>query len=124
MCIKLKKEKFVSILTNLNENKNRNTLATKALSDIGYELDFIINPLEEDLVSLLSAICNDEDEWISWFLYEKDFGKNDLECKDRDGKVFLTNTPEQLYQFLINEPVYKKVKKVKKTDSCKIKKSK
>lgn len=61
---------------------------------------------ESKMVELLEAIMIDAKcQWISYFIYELDFGKNYVDgCvsykKDNGGSIDIS-TPEKLYDFLI-----------------------
>lgn len=59
---------------------------------------------EDVVVNLLTEAMNDEDEWISWWLYECNYGK-DINDRDFDNESFYIDlsTPEKLYDFLTEE---------------------
>lgn len=61
-------------------------------------------PGVDTIVSLLERLCLDETNgWISWWIYECDFGReSDKTCsiKLEDGTTLLIKTPEALYDLL------------------------
>jgi hypothetical protein len=50
----------------------------------------------DDYVWLLETAMNDEDQWISWFVFENDFGRKGLTCKIND-KEYKITTAKKLY---------------------------
>jgi hypothetical protein len=61
-----------------------------------------------DVITLLHFIFGDldDDEWISYFCFELDFGrkwKEDM-ILDKSGNSIRLSTPEELYDFLIQVP--------------------
>lgn len=53
-------------------------------------------------VDLLSLLCHDTGEWISWWCFEADFGANDLadSATEADGTPIPLRTTRDLYDFL------------------------
>ena len=64
-------------------------------------------------LSLLEFIFNDKDQWISYWIYELDFGRDyrDGSVTYASGEAIPMKTAEELYDFLINELKEGKVKK-------------
>ena len=61
---------------------------------------------EDTVVKLLEHIFNDqENEWLSWWCWETDFGnkEKDYRASYGDGTPIILETAEQLYDFLITE---------------------
>ncbi len=53
------------------------------------------------LIECLEDTMSDKDEWISWWIYEKDFGKNKkMTAHYENGKNIKLDTVEDLYKFL------------------------
>lgn len=52
------------------------------------------------LFDLLKEIFNDKGDWISYFIYETDYGEKKMLITDNKKKIYL-RTPEDLYNFLI-----------------------
>ena len=60
-----------------------------------------VYPLQDQLVQLLSVIMEDNNDWIRYFVYENDFGKNGLEVTENDGKTVVPMaTVNDLWRFL------------------------
>ena len=57
--------------------------------------------ITEGLISLLESLTGDENtKWIDYFMYECEFGDQELECKHEDGTPFTLKTPEDVYDLL------------------------
>lgn len=55
-------------------------------------------------VRLLEKIFMDKSEWISWWIWEKDFGtKDEMQAFNKDGTIMLLSTVRELYDFLVEE---------------------
>ena len=56
-------------------------------------------------INLLHEIFGEKDnnEWISYFCFELDFGREHLEIKDMNGNDIDLSTPEKLYDFLMED---------------------
>ena len=70
-----------------------------------YKMDGNIYPpmCTETVVDLLEFIFNDENQWISYWIFELDFGKNyeDGWVTQKDGAVIPLKTVEDLYDLLV-----------------------
>ena len=51
------------------------------------------------LLDCLKEIFNDKDDWISWWLYERD-GDKSMTAYYKNGKEIKLDTAEDLYKFL------------------------
>jgi len=61
-------------------------------------------PLIATTVTLLENVMNDKDQWISYWLWELDFGqRNDLMVTDENGETIPLTTVVDLYNLLIKE---------------------
>ena len=101
----LSKELFVKTI---NELKDFDEVSNKVSNYLKkYFLDFNITPLffEELIVELLENSMNDKYEWISYYIYELDYGKSFKMgyVTEEDGTEIDISTPEKLYDFLIKE---------------------
>ena len=102
------KEQFVTIINRLKETDE---MVDKINNIIRNSTDSIISDFtnagsimicHEDIVlHLLEDIFNDTDT-ISWWLYEKDYGR-DIRMKmwDEQGNEIDVSTPEKLYDYLV-----------------------
>lgn len=106
----ISKEKFVEIIERL---RNYNDLQDK----IENLFDDYIDNREHDfmnagsicvghetiVVKLLENMFNDRENWISWWLYEQDYGRSVSidDVFDEMGNLIDLTTPEKFYDFLI-----------------------
>lgn len=101
----LSKQLFVKTI---NELKDFDEVSNKVHNYLKkYFLDFNITPLlfEELIVELLESSMNDKYEWISYYLYELDYGRSFKmgDVTEEDGTEIDIGTPEKLYDFLVKE---------------------
>ena len=115
----MNKFKFVKIINSLKSandlQKGINELMRKAEDNICMDFmnagSLMINH-EDIVVELLSDIFDDKGEWISWWCFETGYGESKTEVYDRDDNVIANiKTPEDLYDFLIDEMNVNKEKK-------------
>jgi hypothetical protein len=68
----------------------------------GIETANFTNDLQEVISILMKEAFGEEaDDWISWWLYEKDFGKReDIKAYDKDGTEIL-DTIDELYDYIV-----------------------
>lgn len=104
-CILTKKE-FVDYIDFIKERDEKmeqiNNLFTEEFEDSVFYPYF---KYEAKLVGLLKTVMRDKGEWIDYFIYERDYGR-DLkfgDVMDSDGTPIPMSTAEELYDFLINE---------------------
>lgn len=105
----LSKEKFVEIINKLKEvddfvtetNDKARKLSDAVISDFFNAQSLSISH-EGLVVELLENIFKDKD-YISWWIYETDYGRNKDMAKvwPEDGTEIKLNTAEQLYEFLV-----------------------
>jgi hypothetical protein len=71
--------------------------------------------LEDALIRELEKEFEDEDSWISYFVYELEFGTKDWACNcgnTQDGRTICLKTPEDLYDFLVENIREKRSKEI------------
>jgi hypothetical protein len=104
------KEEFVAIMDKLKKvndfvdetNKKARELDDAIISDFYNTMSLSISH-ENIVVELLENMFNNT-EIISWWLYEKDYGrKSELKMWDEFGKEIDLSTADKLYDYLINE---------------------
>ena len=103
------REEFIDIIEKLREidgfvketNDKARKLNDAIISDFFNASSLSISH-ENIVVRLLENMFNDE-EIISWWLYELDYGRKFKKgyLKDGDGKNIDVSTPEKLYDYLI-----------------------
>ena len=103
------KEEFVDIIKRLkqvNDFVNETNKKARDLDD-AIESDFfnassLSISHETIVVRLLKMMFNDHDDLISWWIYEKDYGrKEEIKCWDGCSNEVDLSTPENLYDYLI-----------------------
>lgn len=107
------KQEFVNIINRLrNYNDLQNKIDELFENNIdNQEMDFmnagsICIGHETIVVKLLENMFNDRGNWISWWLYEQDYGRSvriDDVFNEEIGKFVDLTTPEKLYDYLIEE---------------------
>lgn len=99
MCIK--KETFVKTIELIQKQEEINFAISKAMDPICEGNGFFYDGgryYSKALLMVLSEVMNDKkDSWIEWWLYE-----NGREAWDKDGNKITLETPEQLYDHLLN----------------------
>ena len=56
------------------------------------------------VVRLLSEVMNDKDDWIGWWLYDCNYGRDtEGRASYKDDSPIIVDTPEKLYDFLYNK---------------------
>lgn len=71
-------------------------------SETKEEFHFLFPTGIDNIIELLAMLTNDRDEWISYWIYELDFGKraDALECTDGEGNIIPLHTIEDLWTVL------------------------
>lgn len=93
-------EKFEKIILSLQVTHDRANLLYQNGVDITEVTDGLHNIIEDLLNVIFIEAGND---WILWFMYEKDFGKReDVKAWDEDGNEIVYDI-KSLYDLLINE---------------------
>lgn len=101
----LKKTNFIQIMKLIKDQHDHDIKCSEAFKTI-LPHDFISNYdnhyLMDALLLLLKSIYNDTGQWIEYYIYDKDFGRNTkLKVWDEDDKEIPLTTFEDLYNMLI-----------------------
>jgi len=90
-------EELTHLLTLMDADNER----TRAAYKLGIELSEFTQSANEVIDLLLKHVLDEEQyECLSWWMYEKDFGRREqLQMWDKDGKE-ICRTVEELHQFL------------------------
>lgn len=99
----MKEKTFIELIKQIKFEKDRQDLLNRKLQIILPESRFhFFDRFEVKLFDILKEEFSDKDDWIGWWVYEKDFGsRKDLTAKHQNGKKIKLDTPQQLYKFLI-----------------------
>lgn len=104
----ISKEQFIKTINFMKQSKEQDRQIQKVLSPLIDGGIFQLNPGYEDtVIHLLELLTHDDEEWISYFIYELDFGKD-----YKEGTIYQKNektgekvniklsTVEDLYNYL------------------------
>lgn len=97
------KETFISVMNWLETLDKKMDDVDTALKELSPDFGgFYIPDVTDIVVEILKDVFNDEDEWISYFIYERDW-LHDLKLGDVtvDGEPIDLNTWDKVYKFLI-----------------------
>ena len=72
----------------------------EGLARLGIQLDYV--PLENTYVKNLQRLVNDKNEWISYYIYERDWGKEEGDCvfEQETGEPIPFKTFEDLWNLI------------------------
>lgn len=101
----LTKSKFIEIIDFIKERKCAKRKINDVMTDEYDDCFFFPNTkYESKMIELLEYIMEDTNHWISYFIYDLDFGNkyevNTVIWED-NGKAIPLGTPEALYNFLM-----------------------
>lgn len=90
-------ERFVKYLTNIKEH---NSFIEKCRIVLKWDM-FECLKCQDALIKLLQKHFADKDEFLSWWIYEKEYGtRDDINAYSKDGNIIPLDTVEQIYAFL------------------------
>lgn len=100
------KELFIQTLDALKKQQDYDNKCNDAFKII-LPNDFISgydnSILEFQILAILKEAMDDKADWITWFVYEKDFGKLPYEAWNEDDTEIDLSDSGKLYDFLISE---------------------
>lgn len=103
----MKKELFIDTINFIKELNVEENKFNKLLREIDSEFGggFIHNKSIHYLTGLLKELYNDENDWISYYCWEIDFGDKYKEgcVTEQDGTPIPLKTPEDLYNILVGK---------------------
>lgn len=68
------------------------------------QIEFMCNiSMQDTVIDLLSRMMNDVEDFISYWVYEMDFGRKwtDDTCTEKDDTPIILKTTRQLYDYLV-----------------------
>ena len=97
------KEQFVKLMTVIKDRYDTmNNIIGKPdniFGGIGDE--FIENTDISPIIEVIAEIVGDNDDWIRWYVYEKEFGENTDVCyTDKNGNIIPSDTLEDLWELI------------------------
>lgn len=98
-------EKFEKIILSLQKSSDQIDLLYRN----GIDIADVLDPLHYIISDLLKEIFNDDgNDWIDWFIYEKEFGRReDMKAWDEKQNEIAYDI-KSLYQLLMDEYYNKK----------------
>jgi hypothetical protein len=103
----MKKEKFVQFLDDLQELYRIESEMTAVFMKLNSDFNQIsFGKFESLIVKLLEEVMQDENEWISWWIYEADFGKKTKIANSvtiEVGKKFPLKDAGDLYDLIMTQ---------------------
>lgn len=103
----INKKQFVEIINWLKDRRKREERLNKAIYAVSESImSFDITAEWEDkLLSLLETMFDDDySGWISYYIYELEFGKKDGNIT-RFGRCIKLKTPANLYDLLVDNEI-------------------
>ena len=97
------KEQFVRLMEAIKERYYTIERIYDKLDDVfGSVSDSFINETSiTPIIDVVSEIVEDNDDWISWYVYKKEFGENTaLYCNDKNGNIIPSDTLEDLWELI------------------------
>jgi len=98
------KDNFIRFISAIKTQHERDVKFSDAMKEAfidfqgWYNNEEVLSVIEEYLID----IFNDKGEWIPYFIYDLDFGKEwTKDCCSSDGKSIDISTVDKLYDFLI-----------------------
>lgn len=88
-------KKFMEEQDKLNKLLRFITSSDYVYSELG-------NKFIDDYIDLLRKLNNDEDDWISWFVFENDFGKRKRKAIINNKELTISTTRE-LYKIMLRD---------------------
>ena len=102
----MNKETFIKLMTELVSIKKAEDNLNKAIKK--FEPDFSrlsFGRYETLVVDSLKFGMNDENDWISYWIYDCDMGKRDMKVTDKGGQKIPIKTLSNLYDLINNKDI-------------------
>ena len=97
------KEQFVKLMTVIKDKYDTMNNIIDKFDDVfgGIGDRFIEGTDISPIIEVIAEIVGDNDDWIRWYVYEKEFGENTtLYCKDKNGNIIPSDTLEDLWELI------------------------
>ena len=99
----MNKEQFIKLMTVIKKRYySLESIYDKfndLFEDVGYK--FISNTSLFPIINVISDIVGDDNKWIEWYIYEKEWGtKEDMEVTDINNNVVPFETLEDLWELI------------------------
>ena len=96
------KENFIQIIESLRMQTDHDREMANHINKVfGCDALYNTSIIQESVVQVLQSELNDVDEWISYFIFELDFGRlSDAYSVSFNGEPIPMETPEHLWNIL------------------------
>mgnify|MGYP000065486350 FL=1 len=101
----MNKEQFIKLMAVIKERHDSLENVYDKLDDIFGDVGdrFVANTSLFPIIKVISDIVGDDNEWIEWYIYEKEWGtKEDMEVTDVNNNVVPSETLEDLWKLIQN----------------------
>lgn len=98
------RELFSRIISSIKAQSEKEDRISTSLEEMfdGYLIPTISEGLTNLLIDILKLEFDDDNDWIGWWIYEKEYGTLErLKAYNADGSEIVLNTIDKLYDFLI-----------------------
>ena len=99
----MNKEQFIKLMTIIKERYYSLESIYDKLNELFGDVSdrFIDNTSLFPIIKTISEIISDDENWIEWYVYEKEWGtKEDVSVADGDGNVVPSETLEDLWELI------------------------
>ena len=99
----MNKEQFIKLMTVIKERHDSLENVYDKLDDIFGDVGdrFVANTSLFPIIKTISEIIGDDESWIEWYIYEKEWGtKEDMEVTDVNNNVVSSETLEDLWELI------------------------
>ena len=99
----MNKEQFVKLMTVIKDRYDTMNNIIDKFDDVfgGIGDRFIDGTDISPIIEVIAEIVGDNDDWIRWYVYEKEFGENTaLYCKDKNGNIIPSDTLGDLWELI------------------------
>lgn len=99
----MNKEQFIKLMTVIKERYYSLECVYNKLNDLFGDVGdkFMSNVSIFPIIKTISEIIGDNEDWIEWYVYEKEWGiKEDMEVTDVNNNVVPSETLEDLWELI------------------------
>lgn len=92
-------DRHFDVIRDFHKKREEAELALSKFCSTSYIYIDLADTLESEYVKLIAQLIGDEAEWISWYIYENDFGANEL-VAGIDDEMMSIDTTEKLIRLI------------------------
>lgn len=100
--MKISLEQFTELIKNYKQLRDDEECVHQAMKKLSPDFGgFYLCRYTELFDKMLKLLMNDKNEWISWWMYEKEWGtKKKFDCYDKNKKLIPSTTIKDLYNLI------------------------